>query len=240
MSLRQYAYVYWSASFMVFTVVLASLFDPAGDRSTLALSFDADRVIAMISSPYLLVCVAFAVAGIAHANRVWASGDGFSVTDKMATIWFLMNACWYHTGCDIFSGLFQVMPNLRDCYEASNAAHLMPMHHPDRAYLDMVYWFEMFVQLPFCVLVYFLYLKKSRIRPPVETFLCALHLTGTVAYYLPNLLMGESSHPIMSNLDRGIALLWIFVPLALSVRAVRQVAEMTPALLDGRGTAAAG
>ena len=216
--------IYWSVILMGGTVVLACLFDPT-EKTRLVLSWDGARTTRMLVSPYLWICVAFLATGIAYARRQWSRGEPLSDGDRMATIWFLANACWYHTGCDIASGLFQVMPNLTDAYAASNGAHLMPMHHPERIYLDAVYWLELFVQLPLCVAVYFLYLRRSTIRPIVEVFLCALHLAGTVAYYLPNLLLGESTHPVLSNLDRAIASLWIIVPIALSVRVALPLME---------------
>ena len=135
MPLSRSLYVYWPVTMMVGTVALACFFDPS-DTVGLTLSYDGPRAWAMLSSPYLLACVAFAAAGIVKARSVWAADGQFTTTEKMVTIWFLMNACWYHTGCDIASGLFQVMPNLRDCYAASNGVHHFPMHHPERAFLD--------------------------------------------------------------------------------------------------------
>lgn len=221
-------YVYWPVLLMVGTVVLACLYDPADTEAALALAYDGPRALAMLTSPYLWVCVVAAAFGLRKARRTWVADGQFTDTEKMVTVWFLINACWYHTGCDVMSGLFQVMPNLRDCYAASNGAHHFPMHHPERAYLDAVYWFELFVQFPLCVYTFFLYLHRSPIRPAVEAFLCGLHLTGTVAYYLPNLLMGETTHPIMSNLDRAIASLWIIVPALLTVRAARELLARYP------------
>ena len=223
--MRENLYIYWSVVMMVFTILLASLFDPVASASgSFVLAFDVGRIADMVFSPYTLTCVAVLIAGIVYANRTWAGSAEFTATDKMVTIWFLANVCWYHTGCDMLSGLFQVMPNLRDAYITSNAAHLQPMHHPERIYLDMVYWLEVCIQVPLCIAVYFMYLKRSPHRPATEIFLCALHLAGTIAYYLPPLLMGETSHPIMSNLDRSIASLWIIIPVLLSVRASRQIA----------------
>lgn len=215
-------YIYWSAIFGAFTVGIACFYDPANAEAMLPFGFDGGRIVAMFTGWPLWVSIVPATVGIVYANRVWKTAE-FTTTEKAATIWFLMNAAWYHIGCDVFSGLFQVMPNLTECYAASNAVHHQPMHHPDRIYLDMVYWFELFVQMPLCYLTYWLYLKRSSARPAVEVFLCGLHLTGTVAYYLPALLMGETTHPVFSNLDRSIATLWIIVPILLTVRAMREI-----------------
>jgi len=140
----------------------------------------------------------------------------------MATLWFLLNATWFHTGCDIMSGLFQVMPNLTESYIALNDVHSLPMHHPERVYYDTMYWFELFVEAPLALLVTALYLRQSKIRPVVESFLNGLYVAGTVAYYMPNIILGHSPHILMSNLDRLIASVWIVVSVGLTIRTVRQ------------------
>jgi len=238
MQLKRTLYVHWPVVMMVGTIALACMLDPTDTHAVLAFRFGAGRWLEMLLSPYLIACVLVAAIGLRHAHRVWSGAPAgqFSDTDKMVTVWFLMNACWYHTGCDVASGLFQVMPNLRDAYAVSNGAHNFPMHHPARAFLDAVYWFELFVQLPLCVLTYFLYLRRSPLRPVVESFLCGLHLTGTVAYYLPNVLMGETTNPVLSNIDRTIASVWIVVPAWLAFRAAQQVRDAFAARTAGDAT----
>ena len=157
-------------------------------------------------------------------RRTWQTKSGFSDTDKMATLWFLLNATWFHTGCDIMSGLFQVMPNLTESYIALNDVHNLPMHHPDRVYFDTIYWFEVFVEAPLALVVTWLYLRQAKVRPVVEALLNGLYIAGTVAYYVPNIILGHSPHILMSNLDRLIASVWIAVSIALTVRAARQIA----------------
>ena len=70
------------------------------------------RVVASLTSPVFWTFVLLSVVGIVFVRRAWQDKSGFSDTDKMATLWFLLNATWFHTGCDIMSGLFQVMPNI--------------------------------------------------------------------------------------------------------------------------------
>ena len=223
-SIRRVLTIYWPAFMAVATVLLAVLIDHRDTRG-LTLNWNAERTRALILSPYIWLCTTAAVTGIVYAKRTWAENTtAYSTADKMITIWFLMGACWYHTGCDFLSGLLQVMPTLRDFYISSNAVHLHPMHHPARAYIDAVYYLEILVQTPLCILTYLLYLRRSAIRPVVEASLCALHFAGTVAFYIPNLLAGETTHPILSNLDRCIGMLWIIIPIVLTVRAARQVA----------------
>ena len=224
-------YIFWPVVMEAFTIILACSIDRAAIAEPgvhLALHFDPSQWAAMLLSPWFLLCATCAALGITWLRKVWARDGAYTDTDKMVMVWFLMNACWYHTGCDVMSGLFQVMPNLRDAYAISNASHLMPMHDLHRIALDSVYWLELLIQLPLCLWVLRLYANRSAFRPSVEIFLCSLHFAGTWAYYVPYLLMGETSNPIVSNMDRTIALTWIIVPIVLSVRAAKQIAAAAP------------
>ena len=224
MKLSRSLYVYWPVLLFASTAVTGWLYDPALLESTFPFSWDSSRVIASLTSPVFWTFILLSVAGIAFVRRTWQDKSGFTDTDKMATLWFLLNATWFHTGCDIMSGLFQVMPNLTESYIALNDVHNLPMHHPDRVYFDTIYWFEVFVQAPLALLVTALYLRQAKIRPVVESFLNGLYVVGTVAYYMPNIILGHSPHILMSNLDRLIASVWIVVSVALTVRAARQIA----------------
>ena len=42
------------------------------------------------------------------------------------------------------------------------------------------------------------------------------------AYYMPNIILGHNPHILMSNLDRLIASVWIWVSIGLTIRSVRQ------------------
>ena len=226
--MKRIAYIYWTVLVALGTVLLGSLLDPlrSVEESTLALSFDLPRLLSMLTSPFLLLCVGGMAWGIWRANKVWASTrpTAFTDTDRMVIIWYLMNAAWFHTGCDVCSGLFQVMPNLTDAYAISNAVHLNPRYHEARAFLDAIYWFELLVEMPLCVLVFKLSLKRSVWAHPVEILLCGFHFAGTVAFYVPNLLMGEVSNPVLSNVDRVVGSIWIIVPTILAVRAMKLLA----------------
>jgi hypothetical protein len=218
----RFLHVYWPVLLFLATAFTSWLYDPALLDSPLPFSFDISRVIASLTSPAFLTFFGLSIAAIVLARRAWAGNPGFSATDKMATLWFLLNATWFHTGCDIMSGLFQVMPNLTESYIALNDVHRMPMHHPDRVYYDAIYWFEVFVEAPLALFVGILYLRQAKIRPIVETFLNGLYVAGTVAYYMPNIILGHNPHILMSNLDRLIASVWIWVSIGLTIRSVRQ------------------
>ena len=224
MKLSRSLYVYWPVLLFASTAVTGWLYDPTLLESTFPFSWDSSRVVASLTSPVFWTFVLLSVAGIGFVRRTWQDKSGFTDTDKMATLWFLLNATWFHTGCDIMSGLFQVMPNLTESYIALNDVHNLPMHHPDRVYFDTIYWFEVFVEAPLALLVTALYLRQAKIRPVIESFLNGLYVAGTVAYYMPNIILGHSPHILMSNLDRLIASVWIVVSVALTVRAARQIA----------------
>jgi len=226
-------YVYWPVLLFASTAVLGWLYEPAMVESLFPFSWSFERVFASLSSPVFWTFFVLSVLGIVVVHRRWRVTPGFTATDKMATLWFLLNATWFHTGCDVMSGLFQVMPNLSDAYVALNGVHSQPMHHPDRIVIDTIYWFELLIEAPLALLVTVLYLKQSKIRPIVEAFLNGLYIAGTVAYYMPNIILGHSPHILMSNLDRMIASVWIWVSVGLTVRSIRQARAAAQPVLAG-------
>jgi len=223
-------YVYWPVLLFATTVLLGWVYEPTQVESPFPFSWSFDRVLATLRSPVFWAFFAPSVLGIAVARRRWQIMPGFTTTDKMATLWFLLNATWFHIGCDVMSGLFQLMPNLSDAYVALNDVHSLPMHHPDRVVIDTIYWFEILVEAPLALLVTVLYLQQSKIRPIVEAFLNGLYIAGTVAYYMPNIILGHSPHILMSNVDRVTASIWIWVSVGLTVRLIRQ-ARAAPQLV---------
>jgi hypothetical protein len=217
----RWLYVHWPALLFPATILYASLYDPTHLDALLPFAFVPARFAAMLFSwPFALVAVPMA-AGYAIARRAWARG-GYSLGDRFAMVWFLMSATWFHIGCDVLSGLLQVMPNMTDAYRAMNAANWQPLFHPDRIVLDVVYGFELFVQAPLAALTFALYVTRSPARPTVESFLCGLHVVGTIAYYVPDIVLGRTTHVLLTNLDRALASLWIWIPCALALRATRE------------------
>jgi hypothetical protein len=221
----RFLYVYWPVFLFAATAIIGWFYEPTEIESVLPFSWDFSRVVASLSSPVFLTFFGLSVVGIVMVRRAWRDKPGFSATDRMATLWFLLNATWFHTGCDVMSGLFQVMPNLSEAYLALNEVHNMPMHHPDRIVIDTIYWFELLVETPLALFVTMLYLKQSKTRPIVEAFLNGMYIAGAVAYYIPNIILGHSPHILISNLDRMIASLWIWVSVGLTIRSIRQLKE---------------
>ena len=110
MSKKNPLFIYWPTLFMAFTVVVASLYDTSKAEELLPFSFSIGRLFSMVFSPWFIICLVPTVAGILYARKVWAANEeAFTTMDRMVVIWFLMNATWYHIGCDVMSGLFQVM-----------------------------------------------------------------------------------------------------------------------------------
>jgi hypothetical protein len=229
MSLLRWLYVHWAVLWFPATIAFASLYDPTHPHALLPFAFVPARFAAMLLSWPMAVAVAPMAAGLAIARRAWARSDAFSSTDKMAMLWFLLSASWFHIGCDVLSGLFAVMPNMTEAYGAMNDALLLPRYSPERIGLDVVYWFELFVQMPLAYATFALYARRSPMRPAVECFLCGLHVVGTVAYYVPDMILGHTTHPLLTNMDRALASLWIWVPSALALRAARALARQSAA-----------
>ena len=59
--------------------------------------------------------------------------------------------------------------------------------------------------------------RRDPARYVVESFTSGMHFGGLVAYYIPDLVLGESTS-FITNLDRCIACAWIVVPFGLLVR----------------------
>lgn len=156
----------------------------------------------------------FAILTVCKKHRI-------SAVEQMCMLWHLVNVTWFQTGCDVLSGLFQVMPNLSDDYNLLNERHKFPLHHPERIHIDVIYWFELVVEIPLGIVVLYLYLTRNSTRYVVEAFLHGMHLTGAFAYYVPGLILGETTHVVLSNIDRAIASLWVIVPVMLLWRAAR-------------------
>jgi hypothetical protein len=233
--MKRLLYIYWSLIFAVGVALLAACLDPVAstEQRTLVLRFEAQPFVNLFTFWGLWVCVAAASFGIFWANKAWRDNpNGWNDTDKMVIIWYLMNACWFHTGCDVLSGLLQVMPNITESYAVSNAVHHHPRYHESRAFLDSVYWLEILIEVPLCIAVYQLSLKRSVWAHPIEIALCAFHFAGTITFYVPNILTGVVTNPVVSNLDRVVGAVWMVVPTILAIRSMRiikaQIEEGTP------------
>jgi len=134
-------------------------------------------------------------------------------------------ATFYHTFCDVCSGLFAITPNMREAYHVQNYDHKLPRHHPDRVSWDAIYWFELLVETPFALWVFYLYVTQSRLRYTVEAFLHGMHFGGFFAYYIPDIILGHTPHVLISNIDRAIACAWVIVPFLLLARTIKKIRD---------------
>jgi hypothetical protein len=213
---RRILLVHWPLWLALFTVLIGCVFDPT-QQPLWPPPINTARASALLLSPYLLGC---ALSSAITLRVAWITARNASLlgrAEHFAMVWWAMNASWFQTGCDILSGLFAVMPNLSDCYEVLNADHKLPMMHRDRAVMDCVYWLELLVQVPLALLIIHLYRRRDPARYVVESFTSGMHFGGLVAYYIPDLVLGESTS-FITNLDRCIACAWIVVPFGLLVR----------------------
>lgn len=163
------------------------------------------------SSPYKSNSSA-QVAPLSPSLRIGGSTSSI-VEEHAAAVWWLTNLFWFHIGCDILSGYFQVMPVMSDLYRRSNPAHMEERWHPRRGHLDAVYFLEILVEVPLAIWVLYLYLTRNPARQRVETFALAVQLAGAVAYYAPGIIRGEPAACWMTYLDRACGAIWVIYPL---------------------------
>merc|ERR1712083_1162823 len=93
------------------------------------------------------------------------------------------------------------------------------MFSEGRILIDVIYCFE-FVQMAIMVRILALYFTELHARTKNATawvrfyiwnaFLAGLQIGGAIAYYVPDIILGESTS-VITNLDRCIALMWVVV-----------------------------
>jgi len=129
-------------------------------------------------------------------------------------IWWMVNLLWFHTGCDLFSGFFQIMPVLTELYAFMTPSHLQPRWHEERAHLDAGYALELLVEVPMAAWVLWLYARRDEGRHIAEVFAAAVQFAGTVTYYAPGIAKGESAC-WLSFVDRSCGFMWLVFPVVL-------------------------
>eukprot|EP00932_Pfiesteria_piscicida_P021848 SRR837773.8625.p1 GENE.SRR837773.8625~~SRR837773.8625.p1 ORF type:complete len:254 (-),score=23.12 SRR837773.8625:119-766(-) len=149
--------------------------------------------------------------------RSFASRNKIPATEQGHMVWWMVNMFWFHTGCDIFSGLFMTMPVLTELYAHMSPSHHMPRWHDARATLDAGYALELFLEVPLAAWVLFLYWRRDGGRHIAEVFAAAVQLAGTVMYYAPSVAKGEW-HCWLSWVDRSCGSVWIIFPLVIMHR----------------------
>ena len=78
--------------------------------------------------------------------------------------------------------------------------------------MDCIYWLELLLETPLALFVFYLFYTRHPSRYVVESYLHGLHFGGYVGYYVPDMVLGEYTHVVISNLDRTIAFAWVVIP----------------------------
>ena len=187
----------------------------------------------LLLSPYLLGCFFSTLVLMRWAVTKSYMHDPNHWLDQFCTIWHLTNGTWsklaqplsslkysvhrWSLGCDVLSGLFEVMPVLRDHYKTIDVKHLQPSM---RSGLDACYWTEATIHVPLSLLCFVLYVRRSEKRHLLEMFVLGVQLEGCVMYYLPEWLDGGSNWPeggIGLWWGVGFGIVWVIVPIWLLI-----------------------
>lgn len=221
--------VWWSALFAAGTVLMMCIFPGDQDWGLPKYDLSGRQAITVVTSPWflgcwvpLLVCL-YLLPSFAKKHKLAPQEQGMMV-------WFLTNVFWFHTGCDVLSGYFQVMPALTELYKAMNPAHTQQKWAPDRAFLDAGYMLELLCEVPLGLWVLYLYARRHPGRNFVEVFAVAVQAAGTVMYYAPPLMRGEPTASWVSYCDRGFGSVWIIFPLLVLLRHLRGATAKTVAV----------
>lgn len=212
--LMTFLFIYWPAVFCIGTMGLMCLMDPTPKEMwPPTFDFSGSQARRVLSSPWFLVVSLPILIGL-----LWLAGfkrrNKLTAEEHASMVWWLTNLFWFHTGCDILSGFFQVMPVLTDIYARMSPAHLNPRWDASRAHLDAGYALELFCEVPFALYALWLYIRRDPARQMFEVFALAVQFAGTVAYYAPGLAKWESAC-WLSWVDRSCGAVWIIYPLLL-------------------------
>lgn len=233
-----FAYRY-SPLVLAFVVAFSgAAFKPSKDGS-LSPAESVEEVMEFLGSFWFLLCLGLCVAGTYWSFSKDRRTD-FKLfendTEKGLAMWHLTNATWWSFGCDVLSGYFGVMPLLTSHYDTVDGKHsLSPGAFATlgdgtrapaltRSGLDAVYLCELCIHVPLAWTVFWAYHHDAPWKRTLESVLCAVQITGTVCYYLPEILDGSHYYP-----EGGIALwfgvyfglLWIALPVLIVVRNIR-------------------
>lgn len=207
---------WWPALFALATMGLMCFIDPSPPTAAMwppTLELTGAQAKRVWTSPWFLGVVLPMAAGLAWL-RSFVARHGLPAEEAGSMVWWLVNLFWFHTGCDILSGLFQTMPILTELYIHMNGAHRHPRWHDERAALDAGYALELFVEVPLAAYVLYLFACRDQGRYVAEVFACAVQAAGTVTYYAPALAKGEFSC-WLTYADRSCGFVWILFPAIL-------------------------
>lgn len=205
---------WWPAIFAWFSMVLLCIIDTsAGTAFPPKFDLTGAQAIYVVTSPYYFGCVLPMCIGLVWI-KFFANTNKLSGEERMSMVWWMVNAFWFHLGCDALSGYWQVMPVMTELYKLMSPAHHNPQWHDSRSHLDGGYILEILVEIPLAFWVLYLYAKRDPGRHIAEVFASSVQLTGTIMYYAPPLFRGET-HCWLSYIDRSFGSMWIIFPVVL-------------------------
>ncbi|CAE7811269.1 unnamed protein product [Symbiodinium sp. CCMP2592] len=157
------------------------------------------------------LCTGFPTLALVPLLAGACSKYGFSLKDRTSLMWWHVNLFWFHTGCDVFSGYYQVMPVLTELYTRMSPTHSYPRWHPNRVHFDCAYALELFVEAPFAAWMMYLFLTQDHRRYLVELVALAIQFAGTVVYYIPGIMRLEHAC-WLSWADKACGSVWMIFP----------------------------
>mmetsp|Transcript_64540 Transcript_64540/g.180445 ORF Transcript_64540/g.180445 Transcript_64540/m.180445 type:complete len:234 (-) Transcript_64540:111-812(-) len=212
---------WWPALFSLGTMGMMFFVDPSPKVIAFPpqLELTGAQAKRVMSSPWFFGVAIPMVVGLVWI-RSFAKSRKLSADETGSMVWWLVNLFWFHSGCDIFSGLIQTQAVLTELYIHMNPSHSKPMWHDARGHLDAGYALELVVEVPLAAWVLYLFARQDPARHIVEVFAAAVQFAGTVAYYAPGVAKGES-HGWLSWADRSCGAVWIIFPAILLRRHVK-------------------
>jgi len=160
-------FVYWPFLFTVGTAVIILILDPsppglddprhpADAMWPPTFDWTGAQAVFVLKNPLFLGTFFPVVLGV-FCLRFLLQAELFVTSEHASMNWWLCNLFWFHIGCDVLSGYYQVMPVLTDLYKRMNPAHLEEQWHPLRQHLDAAYLLELLVEAPLAAWVLYLY-----------------------------------------------------------------------------------
>lgn len=217
--MKDFITVFWPLLFSMGTAGMQALVDPSACVWPPKLDFSGQQLALVVKSPVWLCTAVPAILGALVLQAIGKS-RGFSVADRAYLVWWHVNLFWFHIGCDILSGHFQVMPVLTELYTLMSPAHAHPRWHPERQHFDCAYGLELYVEVPFAAWLVYLFMTQDHRRYLVELVGLTVQFAGTVVYYLPGLMRGE--HECwLSYADKFCGSFWIAFPAYVFIRTLK-------------------
>jgi hypothetical protein len=210
--LKDFLNIYWTVFFAATVTAMQSVVEPRQDwlwPPELDLTFEQAK--SVLTSKWIWMCWGPLLVGIPFL-RSFFKKNKLAVVERSMMMWWWTNIFFFHTGCDLLSGYYQVMPGLAAIYAEMTPAHKQERWSDARLHLDTTYFLEMTVEIPLAILCVILYYKRHPARYVVECFAVAVQFAGAVIYYTPALIRQEPATNWLSLNDRFFGAMWCVVP----------------------------